>query len=69
MYLLSKPLDNDAKHMKNIHDSNNLTQLKTEPIMTTDNTKTLIDHDVTNRTSQILDSGVIPCGISDHGII
>ena len=32
---LSKPLDNDAKHMKNIHDSNNLTQLITEPARTT----------------------------------
>ena len=41
--VLSKPLDNDAKHMKNIYiyDSNNLTQLKNEPTRTTDNTKTL----------------------------
>ena len=67
--VLSKPLDNDAKHMKNIYDLNNLTQLITEPTVTTDNTKTLIDHAVTNRPSQILDSGVIPCGISDHDII
>ena len=67
--ILSKPLDNDAKHMKNIYESNNLTQLITEPTRTTDNTKTLIDHAVTNRPSQILDSGVIPCGISDHDII
>ena len=66
---LSKPLDKDAKHMKNIYDSNNLTQLINEPTRTTDNTKTLIDHAVTNRPFQILDSGVIPCGISDHDII
>ena len=46
-----------------------LTQLITEPTRTTDNTKTLIDHAVTNRPSQILDSGVIPCGIGDHDII
>ena len=65
----SKSLDNDAKHMKNIYDSNNLTQLITEPTRTTDNTQTLIDHAVTNRPSQILDSGVIPCGISDRDII
>ena len=26
--LLSKPLDSDAQHMKNIYDSNNLTQLQ-----------------------------------------
>ena len=55
--------------MKNICDSTNLTQLITEPTRTTDNTKTLIDNAVTNRPSQILDSGVIPCGISDHDII
>ena len=67
--LLSKPLENDAKHMKNIYDSNNLTQLITEPTGTTDNTKTLIDHAVTNRPSQIVDSGVIPCGISHHDSI
>ena len=58
--LLSKPLDNDAKHMKNIYDSNNLAQLITEPARTTDNTKTLTDHTVTNRPSQVLDSGIIP---------
>ena len=48
---LSKPLDNDAKHMKNIYGSNNLTQLITEPTRTTDNTKTVIDHVVKNRPS------------------
>ena len=42
--LLSKPLVNDTKHMKNIYDSKNLTQLITEPTRTTDNTKTLTDH-------------------------
>ena len=52
-----------------IYDSNNLTQLITKPTRTTNNTKRLIDHAVTNRPSQILDSGVIPCGISDHDII
>ena len=35
--LLRKPIDNDAKHMKNIYDSNNLTQLITEQTRTTDN--------------------------------
>ena len=59
----------DSPGMKNIYDSTNLTQLIMEPTRTTDNIKTLIDHAVTNRPSQILDSGVIPCGISDHDII
>ena len=67
--LLSKLLDNDEKHMKNIYDSHSLTHLITEPTRTTDNTKTPIDHAVTNRPSQILDSGTVPCGISDHDII
>ena len=31
-------------------------------------TNSLIDHAVTNRPSQILDSAIIPCGISDHDI-
>ena len=40
--LLSKPLHNDAKHMKNMYDSDNLTQVITEPTRTTDNTKHLL---------------------------
>ena len=36
---------------------------------TTDNNKTLVNHAVRNKPSQILDNGVISCGISDHDII
>ena len=35
---------------------------------TTLNTKTLIDHIICNKPEQILASGVIPCGISDHDV-
>ena len=46
--LLRKPIDNDTKHMKNIYDTNNLTQLITEQTRTTDSIKIRIDHAVKN---------------------
>ena len=46
-----------------------MTQLIKEPARTTSDTKTLIDHIIVNRTDMVLDSGVIPCGISDHDAI
>ena len=39
------------------------------PTRTTQDTKTLIDHIATNRPELASDSGVIPCGISDHDIV
>ena len=32
-------------------------------------TKTCIDHILTNTESKVVQSGVIPCGISDHDIV
>ena len=46
-----------------------LTQLIKEPTRTTSDTKTLIDHIIVSRTDMEWDSGVIPCGISDHDAI
>ena len=45
-----------------------MTRLIIEPTRTTDNTEILTDHAIINRPSQILDSGVVPFGISDHDI-
>ena len=42
-----------------------LTQLIKEPTRTTHTTQTIIDHLITDRP----ESGVIPCGISDHDLI
>ena len=36
---------------------------------TTSDTQILIDHIVTNKPDKVADSGVVPCGISDHGLI
>ena len=32
-------------------------------------TYTLIDHNVTNKKDNITDSGIIPCGVSDHDLV
>ena len=61
--------DNDTKHLKRILMTYKMTQLIKEPTRTTSDTKTLIDHITENRTDMVLDSGVIPCGISDHDAI
>ena len=64
-------LDNsdDTKHLKRILMTYKLTQLIKEPTRTTSDTKILIDHVIVNRTDLVSDSGVIPCGISDHDAI
>ena len=61
--------DNDTKHLKRILMTYKMTQLIKEPTRTTSDTKTLIDHIIVNKTDMVLDSGVIPCGISDHDAI
>ena len=45
-----------------------LTQLIEDPTRTTDSTATLIDHIITNKPDIVGQSGVIPCGISDHDL-
>ena len=39
-----------------------------EATRTTADTNTLIDHIITNKPEQIITSGVLPCGISDHDV-
>ena len=58
--------DNDTKHLKRILMIYKLTQLIKKPTRVASDTKTLIDHIIVNRTDRVPDSGVIPCGISDH---
>ena len=41
----------------------------TKPVRVTATTKTCIDHIITNRPVCVLDSGVLPCGISDHDAV
>ena len=46
--------------------SHSLYQLPREPTRTTEHTKTLIDHILTNSPEKIIQSGVIEMGLSDH---
>ena len=46
-----------------------LGQMINQPTRVTSDTKTLIDHMTTNRQDAISHSGVIACGISDHGMV
>ena len=49
--------------------SHSLHQLIAEPARTTERTKTLIDHILTNSAEKVIRSGVIEMGLSDHGLI
>ena len=40
-----------------------------EPTRTTSNSRTIIDHIITNRTDLVSSSGIIYCGISDHDVV
>ena len=61
--------DNDTKNLSKIVDSFNLKHLITDYTRVTASTKTCIDHILTNTESKVIQSGVIPCGISDHDIV
>ena len=44
-------------------------QLIAKPTRVTADTRTLIDQIATNRTGNVSESDVIPCGISDHDAV
>ena len=58
-----------TKHLVQIYKTYGLQQIIKEATRTTLDTQTLIDHIVTNKPDKVADSGVIPCGISDHDLI
>ena len=60
---------NYSTHFKRIIKNHGLTQLIEDPTRTTDSTAALIDHIITNKPDIAGQSGVIPCGISDHDLI
>ena len=60
---------NYTAHVKRLIKTYSLTQLIKEPTRTTHTTQTIIDHLITNRPARVYESGVIPCGISDHDLI
>ena len=55
--------------LKRLIKTYSLTQPIKEPTRTTHTTQTIIDHIITNRPERVSESGVIPCGISDHDLI
>ena len=55
-----------AKHMRSFNDSFGFKLLLNEPTRVTLDTKTLIDHIATTDSKNIVNSGVIRLGISDH---
>ena len=61
--------DNDTKNLSKIVESFNLKHLITDYTRVTASTKTCIDHIITYTESKVIQSGVIPCGISDHDIV
>ena len=66
---LLKPDQNNPKHIKRIYKTYGFRQVIEKPTRTTSNSKTLIDHIASNRPECVSESGVIPCGISDHDIV
>ena len=61
--------NNNIKNLKRIIFTYGFSQLIKEPTRTTSDTKTIIDHIITNRTDLVSSSGIIYCGISDHDIV
>ena len=58
-----------TKQLKTLLTKYELTQLINEPTRVTASSKTIIDHIITNRIQYVSDSGVLPCGMSDHDVI
>ena len=61
--------NNNTKNLKRILFTYGLSQLIKQPIGTTSDAKTIIDHIITNRTDLVSSSGIIYCGISDHDVV
>ena len=61
--------NNNTKNLKRILFTYGFSQLIKEPTRTTSDTKTIINHIITNRTDLVSSSGIIYCGISDHDIV
>ena len=61
--------NNNTRNLKRMLFSYGFSLLIKEPTRTTSDTKTIIDHIITNRTDLVSSSGIIYCGISDHGVV
>ena len=66
--LLSETISK-SKHLVHIYNTYGLTQVIKEATRTTAEANTLTYYTVTNKKDNIADSGIIPCGISDHDLV
>ena len=66
--LLTKD-NSKTKHIVQIYDTYGMTQIMKDPTRITSDTQTLTDHIVTNIPKNTAESGVVPCGVSDHDLI
>ena len=61
--------DNNTKHLLELSELYQYTQLIKEPTRTTDNSSTLIDLFLTNEPKKFISTDVVVLGISDHNLI
>ena len=61
--------NNNTKNLRRLLFTYGFSQLIKEPTRTTSNSRTIIDHIITNRTDLVSSSGIIYCGISDHDVV
>ena len=67
--MLPKRLSADARDLRQLFTTYQLTQLIKAPTRITAHSKTLIDHIYTTDTDKVITSGVAQCSISDHSLI
>ena len=61
--------NNNTNNLRRLLFTYGFSQLIKEPTRTTSNSRTIIDHIITNRTDLVSSSGIIYCGISDHEVV
>ena len=61
--------NNDTKNLMRLLTKFHLVELIKSPTRTTATPKPVIDHIITNRPASVSKSGVLSCGISDHGAV
>ena len=66
---LLAPFYSHTKQLKILPRNCELTQLINEPTRVKASSKTVIDHIITKEIQYASDSGVIPCGMSDHDVV
>ena len=62
---LLRESNNNTKNLRRLLFTYGFSQFIKEPTRTTSNSRTIIDHIITNRTDLVSSSGIIYCGISD----